>query len=104
MAEAAVVGRPDELKGSAIVAFVSLEGGNEGSEQLRKELRDHVAREIGPIAKPDDIRFTDLLPKTRSGKIMRRLLREIAASGNVVGDVSTLEDFTVIEKLRDDED
>jgi acetyl-CoA synthetase len=60
--------------------------------------------EIGPIAKPDDIRFTDLLPKTRSGKIMRRLLREIAASGNVVGDVSTLEDFTVIEKLRDDED
>jgi acetyl-CoA synthetase len=104
VAEAAVVGRPDELKGSAIVAFVSLEGGNEGSEQLRKELRDHVAREIGPIAKPDDIRFTDLLPKTRSGKIMRRLLREIAASGNVVGDVSTLEDFTVIEKLRDDED
>lgn len=104
VAEAAVVGRPDELKGSAIVAFVSLEGGHEGSEQLRKELRDHVAREIGPIAKPDDIRFTDLLPKTRSGKIMRRLLREIAASGNVVGDVTTLEDFTVIEKLRDDED
>jgi acetyl-CoA synthetase len=104
VAEAAVVGRPDDLKGSAIVAFVSLEGGREGSDELRKELRDHVAKEIGPIAKPDDIRFTDVLPKTRSGKIMRRLLREIAASGNVVGDVTTLEDFTVIEKLRDDED
>ena len=104
VAEAAVVGRPDDLKGSAIVAFVSLEGGREGSEELRRELRDHVAKEIGPIAKPDDIRFTDVLPKTRSGKIMRRLLREIAASGNVVGDVTTLEDFTVIEKLRDDED
>ena len=104
VAEAAVVGRPDDLKGSAIVAFVSLEGGREGSDELRRELRDHVAKEIGPIAKPDDIRFTDVLPKTRSGKIMRRLLREIAASGNVVGDVTTLEDFTVIEKLRDDED
>ena len=104
VAEAAVVGRPDEIKGSAIVAFVSLEGGREGSEELRRELRDHVAKEIGPIAKPDEIRFTDVLPKTRSGKIMRRLLREIAASGNVVGDVTTLEDFTVIEKLRDDED
>jgi acetyl-CoA synthetase len=104
VAEAAVVGRPDDLKGSAIVAFVSLEGGREGSDELRKELRDHVAKEIGPIAKPDDIRFTDVLPKTRSGKIMRRLLREIAVSGNVVGDVTTLEDFTVIEKLRDDED
>ncbi|MFZ4984398.1 MAG: acetate--CoA ligase [Blastocatellia bacterium] len=104
VAEAAVVGRPDDLKGSAIVAFVSLEGGREGSEELRRELRDHVAKEIGPIAKPDEIRFTDVLPKTRSGKIMRRLLREIAASGNVVGDVTTLEDFTVIEKLRDDED
>ena len=104
VAEAAVVGRPDDLKGSAIVAFVSLEGGREGSEELRRELRDHVAKEIGPIAKPDDIRFTDVLPKTRSGKIMRRLLREIAASGKVVGDVTTLEDFSVIEKLRDDED
>jgi acetyl-CoA synthetase len=104
VAEAAVVGRPDELKGSAIVAFVSLEGGREGTEELRKELRDHVAKEIGPIAKPDDIRFSDTLPKTRSGKIMRRLLREIAASGKIVGDVTTLEDFTVIEKLRDDEE
>ena len=104
VAEAAVVGRPDDLKGFAIVAFVSLEGGREGSEELRKELRDHVAKEIGAIAKPDDIRFSDSLPKTRSGKIMRRLLREIAVSGTVVGDVTTLEDFTVIEKLRDDEE
>ena len=104
VAEAAVVGRPDEIKGSAIVAFVSLEGGREGSEDLRRELREHVAKEIGAIARPDDIRFSDMLPKTRSGKIMRRLLREIAVSGNVAGDVSTLEDFSVIEKLRDDDE
>ena len=78
VAESAVVGRPDELKGQAIVAFVTLEGGNYPSDSLREELRNHVAKEIGAIAKPDEIRFTDTLPKTRSGKIMRRLLREIA--------------------------
>ncbi len=78
VAESAVVGRPDELKGQAIVAFVTLEGGYSPSESLRDELRNHVAKEIGAIAKPDEIRFTDALPKTRSGKIMRRLLREIA--------------------------
>ncbi len=103
VAEAAVVGRPDELKGSAIVAFVTLQGGRTGDDALRAALREHVAKEIGALAKPDDIRFTDALPKTRSGKIMRRLLREIAASGSVVGDVTTLEDFSVLEKLRTDE-
>jgi len=104
VAEAAVVGRPDDLKGQAIAAFVTLEGGRKGSEELKKELRDHVAKEIGALAKPDDIRFTDALPKTRSGKIMRRLLRELASSGQVAGDVTTLEDFSVLEKLREDEE
>jgi acetyl-CoA synthetase len=104
VAEAAVVGRPDDLKGQAISAFVTLEGGRKGSEELKNELRAHVAKEIGALAKPDDIRFTDALPKTRSGKIMRRLLRELASSGQVAGDVTTLEDFTVLEKLREDEE
>ncbi|MCD9186771.1 MAG: acetate--CoA ligase [Pyrinomonadaceae bacterium] len=104
VAEAAVVGRPDDLKGQAISAFVTLEGGRTGSEELKAELRAHVAHEIGALAKPDDIRFTDMLPKTRSGKIMRRLLREIAAGGTIAGDVTTLEDFSVLEKLREDEE
>jgi acetyl-CoA synthetase len=104
VAEAAVVGRPDELKGQAISAFVTLEGGRSGSEQLKEELRSHVASEIGSLAKPDDIRFTDVLPKTRSGKIMRRLLRELASGGPVAGDVTTLEDFSVLEKLRQEEE
>ncbi|MFN6962512.1 MAG: acetate--CoA ligase [Pyrinomonadaceae bacterium] len=104
VAEAAVVGRPDELKGQAIAAFVTLEGDRKGSDQLKEELRAHVAKEIGALAKPDDIRFTDALPKTRSGKIMRRLLRELASSGQVHGDVTTLEDFSVLEKLREDEE
>ena len=104
VAEAAVVGRPDELKGSAIVAFVTLEGSHNASDRLKQELRDHVAREIGALARPDEIRFSDALPKTRSGKIMRRLLREIATSGSVAGDVTTLEDFSVLEKLRADEE
>jgi acetyl-CoA synthetase len=101
VAEAAVVGRPDELKGQAIAAFVTLEGDSTGSPEMKEELRDHVAKEIGSLAKPDDIRFTDALPKTRSGKIMRRLLRELASSGEVAGDVTTLEDFSVLEKLRE---
>jgi acetyl-CoA synthetase len=100
VAEAAVVGRPDELKGSAIVAFVTLEGGRTPTDDLREELRKHVTKEIGALARPDDLRFSDSLPKTRSGKIMRRLLREIATGGAVAGDVSTLEDFSVLEKLR----
>jgi len=104
VAEAAVVGRPDELKGSAIVAFVTLEGSHEPSDSLNQELRAHVTKEIGALARPDDIRFTDSLPKTRSGKIMRRLLREIATSGSVAGDVTTLEDFSVLEKLRAEEE
>lgn len=104
VAEAAVVGRPDELKGQAIAAFVTLEGGRTGGEELKNELRAHVAKEIGALAKPDDIRFTDALPKTRSGKIMRRLLREIASGATVAGDVTTLEDLSVLEKLREDEE
>ena len=104
VAEAAVVARPDELKGSAIVAFVTLEGTYSPSPQLNQELRAHVTKEIGALARPDEIRFSDALPKTRSGKIMRRLLREIATSGTVAGDVTTLEDFSVLEKLRADEE
>ena len=99
VAEAAVVSRPDSLTGEAIVAFVSLEGGKEGNDELVKELREHVSKEIGAIAKPAEIRFSDALPKTRSGKIMRRLLRNIAAGEDVKGDVSTLEDRSVVEKL-----
>ena len=104
VAEAAVVGRPDDLKGQAISAFVTLEGTHHGSDALKEELRLHVAKEIGALAKPDDIRFTDMLPKTRSGKIMRRLLREIASGSKIAGDVTTLEDFSVLEKLREDEE
>jgi acetyl-CoA synthetase len=104
VAEAAVVARPDELKGSSIVAFVTLEGSHSPSDALNQELRAHVVKEIGALARPDEIRFTDALPKTRSGKIMRRLLREIATSGSVAGDVTTLEDFSVLEKLRADEE
>ncbi|HLM57560.1 MAG TPA: acetate--CoA ligase [Pyrinomonadaceae bacterium] len=104
VAEAAVVGRPDELKGQGIVAFVTLEGHHEATDELKGELRQHVAREIGALARPDEIRFTDSLPKTRSGKIMRRLLRELASSGSVQGDTTTLEDFSVLEKLRTDEE
>jgi len=104
VAEAAVVGRPDDLKGQAIAAFVTLEGGRKGDDELKEALRAHVAKEIGALAKPDDIRFTDMLPKTRSGKIMRRLLREIASGSAVAGDVTTLEDLSVLEKLRQDEE
>jgi acetyl-CoA synthetase len=104
VAESAVVARPDDLKGSAIVAFVTLEGGRTPTDPLKEELRQHVAKEIGALARPDEIRFADVLPKTRSGKIMRRLLREIATSGSVAGDVTTLEDFSVLEKLRAEEE
>ncbi len=104
VAEAAVVGRPDELKGQAISAFVSLESGNYPSEELKDELRKWVSKEIGSLARPDDIRFTEQLPKTRSGKIMRRLLRELASHGEIKGDTTTLEDFTVIAKLREAEE
>jgi acetyl-CoA synthetase len=104
VAEAAVVGRPHDLKGQAIAAFVSLESSHHPSPQLKEELREWVAREIGSLARPDDIRFTQALPKTRSGKIMRRLLRELATSGEIKGDTTTLEDFTVIAQLRGSEE
>ncbi len=99
VAEAAVVGRPDEVKGQGIVAFVTLEGAREGSDELFTELCKHVSKEIGAIARPDEIRFADALPKTRSGKIMRRLLRNVAAGEEAAGDISTLEDRSVVEKL-----
>lgn len=102
VAESAVVGRPHDLKGQAVCAFVTLESEFEPSEELRQELRNHVAKEIGSLAKPDDIRFTDSLPKTRSGKIMRRLLRDIAAGKETIGDTSTLEDYSVMAKLREE--
>jgi len=100
VAEAAVVGVPDELKGEGIAAFVTLEAGRSGDDALVAELRSHVGREIGPIARPDLIRFTDALPKTRSGKIMRRILRALASGQEVSGDTSTLEDRSVLDALR----
>jgi len=98
VAEAAVVGRPDEIKGEAICAFVVLKC--EATSELKEVLRAHVAKEIGPIAKPDDLRFADSLPKTRSGKIMRRILRDIAAGKEITSDVSTLEDQSVVLNLQ----
>lgn len=102
VAEAAVVGKPDEIKGQGIAAFVTLR--KEATEALRQELKMHVRKEIGALAQPDEIRFTNSLPKTRSGKIMRRLLRDIAAGKEQSGDTSTLEDYTVLAKLRGDEE
>jgi acetyl-CoA synthetase len=106
VAEAAVVGRPDDLKGQAVVAFVTLktEFAKSPTKEHAEILKAHVVQEIGAIARPDEIRFTEALPKTRSGKIMRRLLRELAATGHVKGDVTTLEDFNVIASLQKDED
>src|SRR5579864_241165 len=99
VAEAAVVARPDEIKGEAIVCFVTLRSGIEPTRELRAVLVEHVAVTIGTIARPSEVRFADLLPKTRSGKIMRRLLREVAEKGGVSGDTTTLEDLSVIAKL-----
>ena len=104
VAEAAVVGRPDEMKGQAICAFVTLVAGHKPEEALKEDLKSHVAKEIGALARPDDIRFTDTLPKTRSGKIMRRLLRDIAAGRQTVGDTTTLEDYSVLARLREEEE
>ena len=104
VAEAAVVGRPHDLKGQAISAFVTLEHGHQPSPELKDELRAWVAKEIGSLARPDDLRFTEQLPKTRSGKIMRRLLRELATHGEIKGDTTTLEDFSVIAKLRESDE
>jgi acetyl-CoA synthetase len=99
VAEAAVVGRPDDMKGQVLVAFVTLKSGVHPAPSIREELRAHVAKEIGPVAKPDDIRFAEALPKTRSGKIMRRLLKQIAVGESVKGDTTTLEDLGVLTKL-----
>jgi len=104
VAEAAVVGRPDDLKGEAICCFVTLKQGFDPSDALKAELKGHVAKEIGALARPDDIRFTDTLPKTRSGKIMRRLLRDIAAGREGAQDTTTLEDLGVLAKLREQEE
>ncbi|MEX1049449.1 MAG: acetate--CoA ligase [Akkermansiaceae bacterium] len=100
VAEAAVVGRPDDMKGQAVAAFVTLKGDYEESEALRAELRNHVGKIIGAIAKPDDLYFAPGLPKTRSGKIMRRLLKELVCTGKISGNVTTLEDISVIESLQ----
>ncbi|MGC3991339.1 MAG: acetate--CoA ligase [Chthoniobacteraceae bacterium] len=99
VAEAAVVGRPDELKGQAVVCFVTLKQGIKATNELRDQLKKHVRTVIGPVATPDEIRFTEVLPKTRSGKIMRRLLKQIAGGGTVTGDTTTLEDFSILAKL-----
>jgi acetyl-CoA synthetase len=99
VAESAVVGIPHEMKGQGLAAFVILKSGFSASDALKKELSDQIAREIGSFARPDQIRFAEGLPKTRSGKIMRRLLKEVASGGGVKGDVTTLEDFNVIAKL-----
>ena len=103
VAEAAVVGRPDEMKGQAVVAFVTLKGSVAPSTGLKAELLDHVSEHIGAIAKPDEVRFAEALPKTRSGKIMRRLLKEIASGKTITGDTTTLEDFSVLAKLSEEE-
>jgi acetyl-CoA synthetase len=100
VAEAAVVGRPHEIKGQAVAAFVTLKEGASGGEAMVAELREHVGRKIGSIAKPDDIIFTADLPKTRSGKIMRRLLRDIA-EGKALGDTTTLADPAVVARLKE---
>ncbi|MFN4777635.1 MAG: acetate--CoA ligase [Pseudanabaena sp.] len=101
VAEAAVVGKPDELKGEDIFAFVILEGDRQPSDELAKELKKHVVGEIGAIARPNEIRFAEALPKTRSGKIMRRLLRSLASGQEITSDTSTLEDRSILDKLRE---
>jgi len=104
VAEAAVVGRPDDLKGQAVVAFVTLKSGIKATQAMREELRLHVGKEIGALAKPDDIRFAEALPKTRSGKIMRRLLKQIASGNEIKGDTTTLEDLSVLTRLSQSEE
>jgi acetyl-CoA synthetase len=99
VAEAAVVGRPDEVKGQGVVAFVTLKSGQRATKVLKEALRKHVGEIIGPIAKPDEVRFAEALPKTRSGKIMRRVLKQLAAGDDVTGDTTTMEDFSVLAKL-----
>jgi len=104
VAEAAVVGMPHEMKGQGIAAFVTLRKGFAPSDELKKALMQTVAHEIGGLARPDQIRFTEALPKTRSGKIMRRLLKELATGGEIKGDVTTLEDFAVLARLKESDE
>ncbi len=104
VAEAAAVGRADDLKGQALVVFVTLKPQFDAGDAMKKELAEHVAQEIGKFARPDEVRFTDGLPKTRSGKIMRRLLKDIANGRVTTGDTSTLEDLTVLAKLRSNDE
>jgi acetyl-CoA synthetase len=104
VAEAAAVGRPDDLKGTALVVFVTLKPGHEPGDAMKHSLAAHVGDEIGKFARPDDVRFAEGLPKTRSGKIMRRLLKDIAAGRETQGDTSTLEDLSVLAKLRGEEE
>jgi acetyl-CoA synthetase len=104
VAEAAVVGRPDDLKGEGIVCFVTLKQGHAPSDELKAELKAHVVKDIGALARPDEVKFTEALPKTRSGKIMRRFLRDVAAGRQSTGDATTLEDYSVLAKLREDEE
>jgi acetyl-CoA synthetase len=105
IAEAAVVARPDEIKGNTLIAFVTvIQQKDIDLSTLENDLKQHVAKEIGALAKPEEIRFTSSLPKTRSGKIMRRLLRELVSHGTISGDTTTLEDFSALEQLRNDED
>ena len=104
VAEAAVVGVPHDIKGQGVVAFVTLVSGIEASSQLKDELKKHVVTQIGALARPEQIRFAKQLPKTRSGKIMRRLLRQIASEGKVTGDTTTLEDISVVVALAQDEE
>ncbi|HEV8062078.1 MAG TPA: acetate--CoA ligase [Gemmataceae bacterium] len=104
VAEAAVVGKPDKIKGEGIACFVTLKSGVQPSEDLKTELRDHVVKEIGALARPDEIRFTDALPKTRSGKIMRRLLRDVVGGRATTQDTTTLEDLSVLARLREEEE
>jgi acetyl-CoA synthetase len=100
VAEAAVVGKVHELKGHALAAFVTLKEGHHPTAALKDDLKDHVARKIGAIARPDDILFSADLPKTRSGKIMRRLLKDIA-EGRALGDTTTLADPNVVSRLKE---
>ena len=104
VAESAVVGAPHDIKGEGVHCFVTLESVYKPSDALKKELMEHVAKQIGALARPESIRFTEALPKTRSGKIMRRLLRDIAAGRESAGDTTTLEDFSVLAKLRQDDE
>jgi acetyl-CoA synthetase len=103
VAEAAVVGFPHDIKGEGICCFVTLKTG-EGNDSLERDLIAHVRKQIGALATPDKIRFTAALPKTRSGKIMRRLLRDIAAGRESAGDTTTLEDISVLAKLREQDE